>query len=702
MSDALLTVRLLGPLRVEWAGTDITPAGPRGQAVLALLAVAGRPLPRAVLAERIWGPGRLRNLRQELYNLRRLPGADTWLHLTRAEVGLRCTTDRAALEAGTRPPPAEWPTLLDGLSTLGTPALEDWLEAERRAWEVARLSLDEGREDRLVSLYALAAPHALPEALVSSVLGVPSEALAGLLEAVPLQHGALGGRHVRPTLTALSPELRIDLLVGALGQPDIPLAPALRDHLQEQLASPDTFEPALDRLAPADAWNTLVHALDGRPDTQRAVYARRIADLQCSGRADALTATLDLLHAHALRAQAPPLLLESTRHRFIGLLRKHELSAARELSDDMLRLADRHGTPDERGHARMCRGELHRLSGEPTEAARWFSDARLVPGASGRTTVVALNGAGAIAAMQGRLHEALRLHEEALAQAREAGLRAEVPRLLNSVGSDAVRLGRHRRAARAYREAATVALMDGNRAVWATVLRNAALSGIRGGRFGDARQDLHALEGATGALLPIHALLVLDVRADFLRALGHVGDAEENLRQLREQADALGDTARVRLADVNLAALALQRGDASALEAWTVGIQAVLADGDYVLAENCLADVLVWGAVRSGVRRARALLPTDVATNPRHSLARALGALRLDPARDPTSLTRLLDDLPPTPEAARGWLVLWHLDHPGAEEGLDDCLTALTVGLSADDARVLRRHYTDLTGLMVR
>jgi tetratricopeptide (TPR) repeat protein len=685
-----LLLQLHGPLKVTWDGADITPPGPRARAVLAVLAVEGRALARAALAERIWGPGRLRNLRQELYNLRQLPGAESWLHLTRAEVGLR----RVLIQD---PGNAEPTSYLEGLSTLGTPALEDWIEEQRGAREASLARRQEHQTDRLLAALALTAPVPVPVALLAAALAQPEAHIAELLEDLPVHGGVLSERHVRPTLADLRAEHRAELLVALLREAS---TPELEQHLGQQLQAPDTFAVALDNAARDASWSALLHALRHFPKLQRQLFGRWMATVQRAADPAAIRECRETLDAEALRTQAPALLLEQVQHLFLEQLRAHNLADARDASDEYLRLADRHGTPDEQGRARLFRGELHRIAGQPTEADGWFNQARLVPGTSGRTTVVALNGAGAVAAVQGRLEDALRLHEEALALARESSLRAEIPRLLNSVASDAVRLGLDRRAARAYREAATLALLDGNRSVWATVLRNAALAGLRGGRPGDTRQDLHRLEGTGEVLSPIQQIMVDEVRADLARALGQPAAAREGWNRVIQEAQKLDDPARGRLARLNLAALALQEGDASALTCWRDGLAEVLADGDYMLAGECICDVLVWAAVPEAVELALKLRPTDQPANPRLALAEAIGVHRLQPGPPPPVLEVLVEQVPDTAERARAWHLLLEHHHPTAGAHHTDCLTAMSIGLSPEGAASLRDLHSQPVSLV--
>lgn len=135
------TARLLGELEFAFDGRPLAPGGQvtlsrKGGALLAFLAVERRAVSREELAALLWAPGRLASVRQELYQLRRLPGADDWLAEEDGALRLLATSDldelAAALDAGDV-------AALDGLEgellgSLGTgisPAFDDWLEQER-------------------------------------------------------------------------------------------------------------------------------------------------------------------------------------------------------------------------------------------------------------------------------------------------------------------------------------------------------------------------------------------------------------------------------------------------------------------------------------------------------------------------------------------------------------------------------------------
>ncbi|MCA9838160.1 MAG: tetratricopeptide repeat protein [Trueperaceae bacterium] len=75
-----LRVQLLGPLELFYQNKRLDETIDRKSlALLAYLAVTGVPASREELAELLWGQGKLNNLRQALYKLRQLPGADDWL-----------------------------------------------------------------------------------------------------------------------------------------------------------------------------------------------------------------------------------------------------------------------------------------------------------------------------------------------------------------------------------------------------------------------------------------------------------------------------------------------------------------------------------------------------------------------------------------------------------------------------------------------
>src|SRR5690606_18902322 len=137
-------------MRLSFAGEPVLPASRKGLALLAYLCLAPTGARRDELAELLWGPGRLANLRQELYALRKLPGAETWLEEDGGTLMVHAATDVAlfvqAASGGEVPGGIHVATeLLPELSQLAAPAFRDWLDEERhRLSELRQLALREG------------------------------------------------------------------------------------------------------------------------------------------------------------------------------------------------------------------------------------------------------------------------------------------------------------------------------------------------------------------------------------------------------------------------------------------------------------------------------------------------------------------------------------------------------------------------------
>jgi DNA-binding SARP family transcriptional activator len=191
-----LRLELLGGLRASRGGVPLADLRSRkAQALLAYLAVTGRPHPREALAGLLWGSSpeafARTSLRQALANLRRLVGDH--LETTHAAAGLRpegVWTDAAALEAllaESAPAAATGATgeadldrlraavalyggdFLAGLGVPDAPAFDEWAAVERE-----RL-----RQAAVGALRRLAAAHA--------ARGAPDEAGAALRRALALE-----------------------------------------------------------------------------------------------------------------------------------------------------------------------------------------------------------------------------------------------------------------------------------------------------------------------------------------------------------------------------------------------------------------------------------------------------------------------------------------------------------------------------------
>ena len=122
------------------------PRSSKGSALLLCLAATLGGLPRRELSELLWGAGKVQNLRQELFQLRRLPGAESWLQGGHAQRNLcvNARSDLGAFEGAVRAERyGEALTLWRGPLLAGLepphPAYGDWLEHERRRVEALYL-----------------------------------------------------------------------------------------------------------------------------------------------------------------------------------------------------------------------------------------------------------------------------------------------------------------------------------------------------------------------------------------------------------------------------------------------------------------------------------------------------------------------------------------------------------------------------------
>lgn len=94
---APLTVRMLGAAQLDWQGTAVSVPSRKSLVLMCLLAMQEAPLSRQETADLLWDGG-LGNVRQALYQLRRLPGADQWLSRSE-ELAIAVQTDVSRLEA---------------------------------------------------------------------------------------------------------------------------------------------------------------------------------------------------------------------------------------------------------------------------------------------------------------------------------------------------------------------------------------------------------------------------------------------------------------------------------------------------------------------------------------------------------------------------------------------------------------------------
>jgi len=213
-----LQARLLGEVSFEYANEALKPSSRKGTALLAYLCLRPEGATREDLAEILWGPGRLANLRQELYALRRLSGADEWLLDDGDVVSVQAESDVSRLQAGVNSTALNemGGDLLPGLGRVDTPAFRDWLELERRrvaelverAWrEGADSLLVEGRfEEALELLDAAQEVDPLDERLLRAAMrasytaGNPADALGRFEAFRSYAHEEVGSEPTPETL----------------------------------------------------------------------------------------------------------------------------------------------------------------------------------------------------------------------------------------------------------------------------------------------------------------------------------------------------------------------------------------------------------------------------------------------------------------------------------------------------------------------
>lgn len=145
VTSSRLSARLLGSPRFDWRGEQVAPTSRKGWALLALLAASRGALRREEIAELLWEPGKLASVRQALYELRKLPGADRWLLEEGNEVRLEAASNAAAFEdalADGNPGAAlalYEGEFLAGFQDVNAPAFQDWLTLERERFALRYL-----------------------------------------------------------------------------------------------------------------------------------------------------------------------------------------------------------------------------------------------------------------------------------------------------------------------------------------------------------------------------------------------------------------------------------------------------------------------------------------------------------------------------------------------------------------------------------
>lgn len=165
-----LQLRLFGVPSVTWAGATLRPATRKSLAVLAYLASHRGGALRSEVAELLWTRNATAALRQELYRLRALPGAERWLIVGAETLDLEADSDHQAfMRAVERGDDEAAVALVDaapdalflrGVEVRRAPAFDEWRAVERsridqlvrdlleRVAEAARLRGELGTAER--------------------------------------------------------------------------------------------------------------------------------------------------------------------------------------------------------------------------------------------------------------------------------------------------------------------------------------------------------------------------------------------------------------------------------------------------------------------------------------------------------------------------------------------------------------------------
>jgi len=317
----------------------VEPASQKTLALLAYLVATDAPSSREELAALLWGPGRLANVRQALYTLRGLPGADEWLAADAADVTVVASSDHSELVGAGQEAPAgladrlEGRELMEGFGSRLPDAYLDWLghERERAAaaarrvfaakavelegagrpsdalrWALRAQELDPYGEETQRAVMRLAYVATGPEAALASYgefterlrveLGSTPSAettqLAGRIERrePPSARAVLAGlgEQERRTLQALAlarGALRVDGLARVLERPAFELAADLagladRGLIDAQLRPVPDLTPELLEGIPAPLRRLLhersVAVMQDEPEADQGVLARHL------------------------------------------------------------------------------------------------------------------------------------------------------------------------------------------------------------------------------------------------------------------------------------------------------------------------------------------------------------------------------------------------------------------------------------------
>ena len=611
MATSRLSVVLLGRLSVSWDGQPITPPTRKAAAILAWLAASPRATSREALATLLWGEGRLRNVRQELYRLRKLPGAAEWLVEDGSEISLR------SVSADISSPPPDWDgALLEGLAGL-TPrfeafreelhlrTLERWLPEQMARAESAlaggqpaqaaalldqALALVPEDADLLILREAVAAASGDRAAALRARAGGPrpitlhADRLRRLLAVTAAGHPDWPGPVPAPALPpeALAAAIGGDTLlladafaelqgaqiIGADGQlcarPDTPgaEAPLLHRRLAERDGAPHAVTAwHLEQAgAPEDAargylrdgapWAAARAASLAPPGPLRArALAVQLDDARRRGDVDEEAALLARLESLATDTQSLEVFSERDQQHARRQLSRGDTRAAIRLAAAAVRHAQLGGTPVSEARARLVRAAAQIRSGQIEYAC---AELQAASGSGDDAVELAvLNALGAAHAIHGDLEAARTVHEQALLIARRCGdLRACV-RLLNNLAVTAERRAAYADSAAAFADVAVLGARIGEANIEHIAALNRAQIAMLRGRLGDVRALLRASSDRPRS--PREAVWADRLRAQLDLACGRTAEAWDRLARAQQSYLSLGDQLQAANCDFSIA-----------------------------------------------------------------------------------------------------------------------------------------------------
>lgn len=624
-----LVIGLSGPLTLRWQGEAIAPpTSPRAQLLLARLARAPTGLPRAALAELVWGPDRLRNLRQELYRLKQLSGAKVWL-----DAG---DPVRVLAEVQFDPASRTW---LEGVARHRlTEASRAWLESEEAGWRADLDAAPEGAVMRaLLPLLTVSADEPPTLDVLVRATGHPLDAIVTAWERVDAlpgltpQHAQAAHRRLAMAWSGTHPR-RAGEHWQAAGEPDRAAQAYLDAGLDERAA----------RLAERPTLR--LQALEARVTRLERERASALDQAITAFERAALTHADDRAWVHARLARA--------RHHLTAGRHEEAEMTARPFLDD----------PDHEPAARLILAQRAMVEGRFEAASVHYT--RVLDLEDAAAACIATTGLGVVSALGGDPVAARAHHVEALRRGRALERPDLVCRSLLNLGADDQRSGHLDSSIAHFREVAELAPSTGDPTLLGLALTNLGITLIQRGSLGGARPVATAAIDAADS--PRIRALAFDLRAEVELLCGRHAESARWSEQAMELHTRLGDVNRRTLSRGNAALARLCEGEASALDDARTALRG-LADRPLVTAE---------------LRTQLALLPpvalaTDFIDVAGDSPAGELARVRRDPERPWTEpLDRMAEEPGPHQPLAAALA-----RHRGRDTALEPILTTHTDGL---------------------